>query len=338
MDNNLVTVLMPVYNAELFLRRAIDSILAQTHKNIEFLIINDGSTDNSKFIINSYNDKRIVLLENDKNEGLIFSLNKGIKMAKGKYIARMDADDISFEKRIEKQFLFLEKNNSIGILGTCIQKEKKFKIYSNPKLNSNELKARCIFNNIFNHPTVMFRKSFLNENNVSYDQNFKHAEDYNLWLTSIKQTEFGILNEPLLFYENHNNQISFIYDNEQRNNITKAHQHFFNSLNLNISESDIEIHKKIYYQDYSYNLNFLKASEKWLLKILEEKNIISLIGKDALHKTVSVIWFEICTNFLSKGINIENIYNQSPLKNNSYISNYFKLLFKIKGLRNYLKF
>ena len=147
MDNPLVTILMPVYNAELYLKRAIESILNQTYKNIEFLIINDGSTDNSLAIIKSYSDKRIVLIENDKNSGLIYSLNIGLKKASGKYIARMDADDISYPTRIQKQCAFMENHNEIGILGTFIQKENKFKNYSNPNLTSNELKARLIFNN-----------------------------------------------------------------------------------------------------------------------------------------------------------------------------------------------
>ena len=100
-----ITVLMPVYNAGKYLREAIDSILNQSFSDFEFLIINDGSTDNSKNIIESYNDQRIKFIENDKNSGVIFSLNRGLDLAKGGYIARMDADDISLRDRLKIQGL-----------------------------------------------------------------------------------------------------------------------------------------------------------------------------------------------------------------------------------------
>ena len=108
-----VSVVMSVYNGELFLKEAIDSILSQTYKKFEFIIIDDGSTDGSLNIINEYSDERIKILVNPKNEGLIFSLNKGIELALGTYIVRMDADDISLPQRIEEQVSFMEKHGSI---------------------------------------------------------------------------------------------------------------------------------------------------------------------------------------------------------------------------------
>ena len=333
MDSPLVTILMPVYNAERFLKRAIDSILSQTYKNIEFLIIHDGSTDSSLEIIRSYKDDRIVLVENDKNRGLIYSLNIGLERSKGKYIARMDADDVSFPERIKKQCNFLEKNLNVGILGTYIQDESKFKVYANSKLNSNELKARVIFNNIFNHPTIMFRNSFLRENKISYNPDYTHAEDYNLWLFSLKQTEFAILNEPLLFYENHQTQVSYIYDQEQKKSLIKTQKEFFKSINLDLNESEIEIHRRLFYQDHLFNLEFLTAAEKWLIKINESVEFQKIVTKDALEKTTSLIWFELCTHFTSKGIKTSKIFHNSPLCIPKNISLYYRSVFELKNLR-----
>src|ERR1017187_7276972 len=120
MKNNspYITVLMPVYNAAPFLREAIDSILNQTFKNFELLIINDGSTDNCEEIILTYKDPRIRYIKNETNIKLISTLNKGIKLSKGKYIVRMDADDISFPDRIEKQVNYMETNPAIALCGT----------------------------------------------------------------------------------------------------------------------------------------------------------------------------------------------------------------------------
>ena len=111
MNEPMVTVLMSVYNGEKFLKEAMDSILTQTFTDFEFLIINDGSTDNSVKIIESYNDSRIRLINNEKNLKLIASLNKGISLARGKYIARMDCDDISSPMRLEKEVDFLENSS-----------------------------------------------------------------------------------------------------------------------------------------------------------------------------------------------------------------------------------
>ena len=114
----MITVLMSVYNGEEYLRIAIDGILNQTYNDFEFIIINDGSTDQSRNIICSYTDKRIKLIDNDKNNGLIYSLNKGIENASGKYIARMDADDISLPTRLQKQFDYLESNKHFALVGS----------------------------------------------------------------------------------------------------------------------------------------------------------------------------------------------------------------------------
>src|SRR5580698_9685158 len=109
-NNPKVTVLMPVYNGEKYIKEALESILQQTFIDFEFLIINDGSTDNSVSIIKSFNDNRIRLIHNEKNSGLVYSLNKGIGLSNGEYIARMDCDDVSIPERLEKQVGFLNSN------------------------------------------------------------------------------------------------------------------------------------------------------------------------------------------------------------------------------------
>ena len=116
----LVSVIMPVYNGALYLREAIDSILSQTHTNLELIIINDGSNDNSEEIILSYEDNRIRYIINEKNSGICVTLNKGLDIAKGKYIARMDCDDISCPERLQMQIEYMEQNPSIGVLGSDI--------------------------------------------------------------------------------------------------------------------------------------------------------------------------------------------------------------------------
>jgi len=118
MKNPEVTVLMSVYNGEKYLREAIDSILNQTFTDFEFLIVNDGSTDRTAEILRSYDDPRIIIINNEKNIGLTKSLNIGLRMAKGEYIARMDADDVSMPERLQKQIELLNQKKNTGLVGT----------------------------------------------------------------------------------------------------------------------------------------------------------------------------------------------------------------------------
>ena len=210
-DIPLVSVIMPVFNAEKFVEQAIASILAQSYKKFEFLIIDDGSKDSTVEKIIQFKDSRIRLLTNEKNLGIAASMNKGIIESKGKYIARMDADDISLQDRIEKQFNFMEKNPQIGILGTGyyeINKQgerKKAYIYPHDDM---EIKWKLLMGPIFPHPTVMFRKEVLIAFNINYNINFSATQDYELWSRLIHYTDGTNLPIPLLEYRHYYDSFS----------------------------------------------------------------------------------------------------------------------------------
>jgi len=199
---------MPAYNAEKYLREAIDSILSQTFADFEFIIINDGSTDSTKDIIQSYNDPRIVYLENEKNSGICITLNKGLDAARGKYIARMDADDISLPERLARQVEYMDANPEIGALGTDIEIfgdgicPYVFHQLHTPE----ECKAGLIFNSCFAHPTVIMRHSVLETNGLRYNDNYRGLEDYELWWQIGKYAELNNLKKPLLKYRHHKGQ------------------------------------------------------------------------------------------------------------------------------------
>lgn len=203
-----VSVLMPAYNAAEHIKEAIDSILSQTFTDFEFLIINDGSTDNTVNIINEYNDPRIKLIHNDGNKGLIYSLNYGLEVAQGKYIARMDADDIALDTRLEKQVSFLEKNPDISILGTAfVFMGTPYEIH-HPNYND-EIRIKLLDDVAFAHPTVMMCREAINSNNIRYDADYKYIEDYRFWVeAAIKNMKMANLDEVLLQYRQHPNQVS----------------------------------------------------------------------------------------------------------------------------------
>ena len=198
-----VTVLMPVYNGETYLGKAMDSILGQTFQEFEFLIINDGSTDGSVEVIKSYEDPRIVLVENGENLGLIATLNKCIDLAQGKYIARMDQDDISLPERLGKQVAFMDAHPKVGVCGTWAKiiddRGTVVSLRRSPK--GKAAHRLCWRPTPFMHPTCMLRSALLREHR--YRQGFPHAEDYELWLRLCQKTLFANIGEYLLLYRVH---------------------------------------------------------------------------------------------------------------------------------------
>jgi glycosyltransferase involved in cell wall biosynthesis len=203
MDNPLVSILMPVYNTEKYLRGAINSVLNQTFTDFEFIIINDGSTDNSDNIIKSYTDKRIRYI-NQNNQGVARSLNNGLVAAKGKYIWRHDSDDICLTNQLEKQIKFLEKHNNICAVSTQIafmtNRGKIAMKYRQPKnqfYNNHEfiLVKKEHFNpySPITHATVLMQKDLVLQIG-GYRTEFLTSEDYDLWLRLLEKSSIAVLN------------------------------------------------------------------------------------------------------------------------------------------------
>lgn len=210
----LVSVIIPCYNAEKFVEKSVYSIMQQTYKNLEIIVIDDCSTDSTSKILDklSREDDRIVYIQNEKNLKLAKTLNKGIALANGNYIARMDADDISDQNRIEKQVCFMEKNDDIDIVGTNLQHIDHNGTYL-PYQSSFPLTHTYITNKLawkatLAHPSILAKKSFFTELN-GFDESLLYAEDYELWIRAwLYGKRFANLSEPLLLYRIHNSQMT----------------------------------------------------------------------------------------------------------------------------------
>ncbi len=212
-ESPIVSVVLPVYNGEKFLSEAIESVLNQTFGDFELVIINDGSTDSSLSIIQNFmsEDTRIKLIDRE-NKGLVTSLNEGIAIAKGQYIARMDADDICLPTRLSEQVSFLEKHPTVAVLGTqaTMIDENGLKIGSVRTLKYNYLiKGFCFFSSPFIHPSVMLNRHILS-NHLYYSSEYLHAEDYELWsrISLLNEMKFANLSQHLLKYRIVKNSIS----------------------------------------------------------------------------------------------------------------------------------
>jgi glycosyltransferase involved in cell wall biosynthesis len=206
--NPLVSVVMSVYNGERYLSKAIESILNQTYPNIEFIIINDGSTDRSSEIISSFSGEKIILVERE-NRGLIDSLNEGFALAKGDYIARQDADDVSIESRIHTQVEFLEKNLSVYLVGANAEKIDENDNVIGTITNPSMVLPNFFYHaNPFVHGSIMLRRKLLDELHVWYDKKMLYIEDYDFfWRMSVLHDTMNI-QENLYLYREHNESIS----------------------------------------------------------------------------------------------------------------------------------
>ena len=211
-----VSVLMSVYNGGEFLSASIESILAQSLRNFEFIIIDDGSTDNSIEIINSFNDPRIKLIKNEKNLGLISSLNKGIDYASGRYIARHDADDIALPERLSKQLKAIKERGLIAI-GSWLQLVDEHNNYQQvwqyPLFNS-AIHWQLLFNSAFGHSSIMYDKSAVVAAG-KYRHEAKYVEDYDLWSRISSAGRMSNIQEALVLYRVHSQAISTIKEAEQ---------------------------------------------------------------------------------------------------------------------------
>lgn len=245
-----VTVLMSVYNGERYLNEAVDSILSQTFTDFEFLIIDDASTDRTPEILRGYDDPRIRIVTNEENLGLTKSLNKGLALARGEYIARMDADDISAPERLEKQVSFLERNTDIGVLGTNVQYVDDFgnplQILKWPSCDS-LIKWRLCFMNPLAHPSILIRRKLLT-NIGGYNEEITFAQDYDLWGRLSLITQFGNHEEVLLHLRKTKENISFMKYNEQKmfsHNISKRVINNITGNNISQSVVDCLLNEKV---------------------------------------------------------------------------------------------
>jgi glycosyltransferase involved in cell wall biosynthesis len=253
---------MSTYNAEKYIMEAVFSILNQTYKDFEFLIIDDCSNDKTAEILNLINDPRVKIFFNKNNKGLTYNLNYLISLAKGEYIARMDSDDISMHNRFEHQINILRKDDSIGIVSSnAIIFGTKNALHKCPRTDG-EIKASLYFSNPLVHSSIMFRKSL----NLRYDIKYKKAQDYDLWLRSISLTKFYNITKQLIKYRVHNEQISSArgkYTQEHYSTLAKLT--FYDKLLLNNNYKNIINNLSI---NYKFKIEEEIATKLFFKKII----------------------------------------------------------------------
>lgn len=315
-NHKRVTVLMSVFNGEQYLKEAIDSVLNQTYTDFDLLIINDGSTDNSLGIIQSYKDPRIKLINNDQNLGLINSLNKGIGLIHSDYIIRMDSDDICLPNRIEAQVNFMDAHPEVGASGSHyfqLKEDKHFEI--DLPISSEEIKAFLIFNCPLAHPTTIIRKQVLDTYHIKYETGYLYSEDYHFWLQLSKVSQLRNLKESLIYYRMHANQITGHPNKakERLSTVTKIRSVSLEELSIQYTANEIHIHNLIADGLSPANESEFKQVEPWLQKL---SNAYSKRNSNASHFNAIVYerWLRVCVNYLGSVKGIRYFYKSQLRK------------------------
>lgn len=252
-----ITIIMPVYNGEKYIRSAIDSILNQTFKDWKLLCIDDCSSDNSVDIVQSYDDDRIELICNDKNRGRAFSRNVGLENAQTEYIALLDDDDIAMPYRLEKEIEYLDAHHDIDVVGGHQrqidgQGNDLNKQWSVP-LNPNYLKAYLLFNNCVVNGSTMFRRNFIEKNNIRYKDNMCGAEDYMFWVECSLHGKIKNLDNVFLLWRvaGQNETFNMIgkHSDMRYKALKKIKKYAIETNGFKVSEPQLEIICKCFYED-----------------------------------------------------------------------------------------
>jgi len=339
-----LTVLMPVYNGEKYLRESIESILEQTFTDFDFLIVDDGSTDNSALIINSYNDTRIKYLKNEKNLGIVHSLNRGLDLATGDYIARMDCDDISLPNRLEKQVLFMEGNPDIGISGTWVQifgEQSNNAVWKYP-YDPKEISYALLFNSVLAHPSVIIRMSFLKNYGLRYDPEYIYAEDYNLWVVADNYFKLANIPEVLLKYRLSNTNTGKVNSEKKLLSAKMTRSYCLDKFKINLTAEQKDLFSRICIYEVFKEMNLFYDSMDILNNIYYQSLSNKLLSKKIVSKIIFDYYSYLLYNIPSVNLQVLKKYMCGKIfLCSAFQKEYIKLLcFLVKRilclLHNYL--
>lgn len=335
MNKLKVSVVIATYNNGPFLDESISSILNDSLKEIEIIIIDDGSTDKTEEIISRMKDNRIIYKKNAKNRGVAYSLNKGIRLSSGKFIAFLGADDISCKNRLLKQNDFLEKRPDIDVCGgwlkTFGKEEKVIKGFKNGFITSQLLLVNCV-----THPSVMMKSSIFKNDNFFFNENFDCVIDYELWSRLISKYSFYNISEILVLYRLHENQISSLKKSKQIQNLDEIRRkNLERYLNFDPSKSDMVLNNKIF--DMKIIQKELKMAESWLSK-LNVKNIdIKKFNRFSYEETLLRYWFIICSNIKETKYIKFKLFYFNKISKRKYPILKIVLIYLLEQFRNTIK-
>lgn len=290
-----VSVVLPAYNADRWLAKAIDSILLQSLRDLELILIDDGSTDGTLDVLARYNDRRLIIVRNATNEGLVAALNQGIELARGRYIARMDADDISYRARLELQVRFLETRSDVGICGTWFRlMGGRWPTTLRTPTEHDDISAQLFFRSPFGHPTIVFRTEFLRQTDMRYDPASADAEDFDLWVRARAKTHFANMPRVLMSYRLHGEQTSVRSKTSQSRTAVRIRLQQLAELVPSATDAERDLHLRISAPDVFSTKDELLRARDWLYFLDEANRKGHLFSRNSFAKALAHTWTYCC--------------------------------------------
>ncbi len=314
----LVTVMMPVFNGEKYIKFAIESILSQTYKDFELLIVNDASTDKTVNIIHTYKDSRIRLIHNSKQLGLSAIRQRGISKSRGRLIAFLDSDDITLSHRLEKQINFLGENAEVAAVGSWVEviDEKGSKTGRIWRHATSEriIPSILLFRNCFTQSSMMVRKKHLVE--FGYRQDYWAAPDYDLWSRMIAKYKMANISEVLTYYRMYKESMSYRQEKEIKNCTQEIMTDNLKRLGLNPTQEEVVIHDSLERHQEEFSVKEIDKVQTWLIKLVLANKKKGVYPEKIFNAAVSDYWFKVCCVSANRGLEIYKKYSSSDMRTN----------------------
>lgn len=298
-----LSVLMPVYNGDKYIGEAIESILAQSFLDYELIIIDDASMDDTAKCVMQFNDKRIRYVRNDENIGVAGSLNRGMGMANGEYIARMDADDICRPSRLRQQVDFMDAHPDVAVCGTWARIRGA---YANPVLRKPYVGAAAtvfrFLDNPLIHPTVMMRASVLKDHHLRYDSTFSRSEDYDLWCRLARFGGIANIPEVLLDYSVHPGSVTSTTSEEMEKQTRMIVRRELHGVGWDLSDEELDFYRRVGHGSAMDSQADLARAEQLIVKFSTFDWRVIGVGMGDAHHAASFAWFGCCAASAKLGI------------------------------------
>jgi glycosyltransferase involved in cell wall biosynthesis len=328
-----VSVVMPVYNAAAYLEDALDSMLRQTFEAFELIAIDDGCTDGSREILERYRrqDARITVLEQD-HRGIVAALNAGFARARGAFIARMDADDVSLPQRLARQVAFMRTHPDVGVCGCWLRSLGEQHPYRfRYEAQHDAIVCNLLFGSPMPHPAVLFRAEAVADLDGPYHDDYPHTEDYALWIRLSGTTRFANISKVLFLYRQHPTQVTRVFPHHQRD----LRGMLLRRLGIDPTPEEEMLHEAVALWTFGDDPAVLDGIHTWLMRLLDANATAAVYQQSAFLMVLAGRWKTILHYFTRHGHSLLRPYHDSVLTRNARGSAACDLALAVKFLIRY---
>ncbi len=296
-----LSIIMPLYNSELFVGEAVESLLGQSYGDFELIIVNDSSEDHSLKVLQKFNDPRINILHNETNQGIVFSRNKGLKAATGDFVAPFDSDDVAMPDKFKLQIDFLKKNTGYGMIGSWVRmidekgnlQKKRWKLNAKPE----QIPAILLFRNYFVQSAVTMRREAIPKQ--GYRKGYDLVEDWMMWHEIVKKHPVWNYPDYLVKYRIHKSSNTQAHPKQLLNKDRQMFEYLCGELGIEPDDNSYELYSLIKNQQ-PINHRQLKEIDKLLNRIAEENFSSGIYGHRQLIKVLLNRWLKACVKTRNK--------------------------------------